>query len=289
MDAQASENLSTEGRLLLFLVAALWLLLVPLLVERLLALLRLHRTNFQGCQIPTGYGLVILLWSAPLFMAHLYFRIGSLVTLVAYLMIVVGMGILGLIDDLWGDRSVTGLRAHFRKFFIDGEVTTGFVKAVGGSALGVLLPRLLLGKPWPDALLDGATIALCANALNLLDLRPGRACAAFLLGALAILLAHAGGLREPRVSPLIFVVIPTLVVYERDARARAMLGDTGSNLLGGVLGLAFVLADPALPLRYAALVALVLLHVLAERYSLSALIERNSLLRRLDRLTGKRE
>lgn len=281
--------LTTEGRLLFFLAAALWLLLVPLLVERLLALLKLCRINFQGRQIPTAYGLVILLWSAPLFAALFNFMPERFVTLAAYLTTVVGMGILGLADDLWGDRSATGLRGHFRKFFIDGEITTGFVKAVGGGVLAILVPRIVLEKPWPDALLDGATIALCANALNLLDLRPGRACAAFLLGALAILLAHGGGLREPRVSPLLFVVIPTLVVYERDARARAMLGDTGSNLLGGVLGLAFVLADPSLPLRYGALVALVLLHVLAERYSLSALIERNPLLQRLDRLTGRRE
>jgi UDP-N-acetylmuramyl pentapeptide phosphotransferase/UDP-N-acetylglucosamine-1-phosphate transferase len=288
MGAQIAKMGPHEVDRFLFWGALIGLILVPFLVERLLALLKLRRPNFEGRWIPTGYGLLILLWSSPLLAAKCYLQPDSGRLLAAYLVVIVGMGAFGLIDDLWGDRSVSGLRGHLRKFLLDGEITTGFLKAIGGCLLALLVPRVILTKPWPDTLLDGATIALCANAVNLLDVRPGRACAFFFLGALALLLAHGSRWNEPPFLPLLYVIIPALLVYERDARGQAMLGDVGSNLLGGVLGLAIALAQPPRFIQYGLLLALILLHVLAERYSLSTLIERNALLRWLDRRTGKR-
>ncbi len=67
-----------------------------------------------------------------------------------------------------------------------------------------------------------------------------------------------------------------------------MMGDTGSNLLGGALGLAYLLRFPGLTPRVVLLAALLLIHVAAERLSLTALIERNPPLRWLDSLTGRR-
>jgi UDP-GlcNAc:undecaprenyl-phosphate GlcNAc-1-phosphate transferase len=277
--------MTPSQRLLLFLTAALWLLLLPPLVDRLLVRLRLLRPNYRGQIIPVGYGLVILLWSAPVLAALFRFLPGLRRELAAYLLILAGMALLGFADDLWGDRRATGLRGHLRKFLIEGEITTGFVKAAGGLALALLVPRYTLERTWPDALLDGLLIALCANALNLLDLRPGRACAVFLLGALAVM---AVPLLNGSAPPLAFVAIPALLVWERDARARVMLGDTGSNLLGGALGLAFTLAVRSPFVRGSLLAGLLLLHLVAERRSLTALIEANPFLRRLDRLTGRR-
>jgi len=287
--------MASLDRCLLFVLGALWLVVLPSLVGLLLARLKLLRPNFRGQVIPVGYGLVILLWSAPALAVLLRCLPGHRRELAAYLLVIVGMGALGFVDDLWGDRQAVGLRGHLRALLRERRITTGLVKAVGGLALGVLTCYALLEDAWPDALLDGAIIALSANALNLLDLRPGRACAVFLLGALVLWIVPAVALNGPPVPPLAFVFIPALLVYERDARARVMLGDTGSNLLGGALGLAFTLTFSApaahwsaLAAHWSALAALILLHLLAERYSLSALIEKNPLLRRLDALTGKR-
>lgn len=280
--------LTPTARLALFAVGALWLLVLPPLVERLLKRLNLLRPNFQGRVIPVGYGLVVILWSVPILAVLLSHLPGQRREIAAYLLVIAGLGALGFADDLWGSRQATGLRGHLLALLRKGRVTTGLVKAVGGLALGVVICRFALASSWPDALRDGAIIALSANALNLLDLRPGRAGAAFLLGALLLIGAQALAPGGPLVPPLVFVVLPALLVYERDARARAMLGDTGSNPLGGALGLAFTLTFPAPAALWSALVALLLLHLVAERCSLSALIEGNPLLRRLDALTGKR-
>src|SRR5205823_1508174 len=48
-------------------------------------------------------------------------------------------GALGLLDDRYGDRTVKGLRGHLRRFFRQRRVTTGFVKALGGAACGLVL------------------------------------------------------------------------------------------------------------------------------------------------------
>jgi len=266
------------------LIGVLWLAILPRLVRLLLAKLGMVRPNFQGTPIPVGFGLVILLWSAPILALLMPLDPRGHLQIKAYLAVLVGMGLLGLLDDLKGDRRAAGLRGHLRAF-LHGEITTGFVKAAGGLLLAIVVSRMRLHDGWADALLDGAIIALSANALNLLDVRPGRACAVFLACALIVVAAQVA---RHRVPWLLFVVAPALLVYPRDARAEVMLGDTGSNLLGGTLGLSLVLVASPLAIRAGLLALLVVLHVISERHSLSALIEQNPVLRRLDALTGRR-
>src|SRR5207248_2635405 len=144
----------------------------------------------------------------------------------------------------------------------------------------------VLERSLPVAVMDGAIIALSANALNLLDLRPGRAGAAFLLGA-SLLIAF-GWDYQAGMPELLWVVFPAIMVYALDRNGEVMMGDTGSNVLGGALGLALILAMPAVWARLLALAMLLAIHVVAERVSLTDLIERTPLLRRLDSLTGVR-
>src|SRR5205823_3537568 len=128
--------------------------------------------------IPVGYGLVILLWSSAALAVLTRALPGHRSETAAYFAVVVGFGGLGFLDDWFGDRSATGIRGHIRAL-TRGKVTTGLVKAVGGLALGLLVARFVQRQSWPDAVLNGLVIALAANSVNLLDLRPGRACAAF--------------------------------------------------------------------------------------------------------------
>ena len=60
-----------------------------------------------------------------------------------------------------------------------------------------------------------------------------------------------------------------------------MLGDAGANAIGAALGLGVVLAC-SFPVRVAALVVVVVLNVLSERVSFSAVIARTPVLRELD-------
>ena len=79
------------------------------------------------------------------------------------------------------------------------------------------------------------------------------------------------------------VVGATAGLLHADLREKLMLGDTGANLLGAVLGLTVVL-ETSRPVRTAVLVVLVLLNLASERVSFTKVIDATPGLRHLDRL-----
>ena len=82
-------------------------------------------------------------------------------------------------------------------------------------------------------------------------------------------------------------VAVALILYPLDASGRIMLGDTGSNAFGAVLGLSAALYFS--PLWQAVVVVLLILfQVWCERHSLSRTIEASPFLRGLDRKIGVR-
>jgi hypothetical protein len=163
---------------------------------------------------------------------------------------------LGLADDLWSGPE-RGFRAH-----LHAGATTGTLKLVG-------IPLWAL---WRTRSPTGAVlVALCANVLNQLDTRPGRALKGFLLGSLLLRGAPRGTL----------AVAVLLAPY--DHREMTMLGDAGSNALGAVLGLHSVRRLTGLR-RLGAIGALTALTALADRRSLGELIESTPGLRALDAL-----
>jgi hypothetical protein len=165
---------------------------------------------------------------------------------------VAAIAALGLADDIWSGPE-RGFRAHLRS-----RRTTGMLKLLGIPAVGLLATRRVSG-----ALLVG----LAANALNQLDTRPGRALKAYLAAAPAV------------GAPVGIAVL--LLPY--DLREMSMLGDAGSNALGGLLGLNSVERFTGRG-RWVAIGALASLTLLGERTSLGGLIERTPGLAWIDRL-----
>jgi Glycosyl transferase family 2 len=165
---------------------------------------------------------------------------------------VAAIAALGLADDIWSGPE-RGFRAHLRS-----RRTTGVLKLVGIPAIGLVATRRISG-----ALLVG----LAANVLNQLDTRPGRALKAYLVGALAL------------DAPVGIAVL--LLPY--DLREMAMLGDAGSNALGGLLGLKSVERFTGRG-RWVAIGALTGLTVIGERASIGAWIERTPGVAWIDRL-----
>ncbi len=165
---------------------------------------------------------------------------------------VAAVAALGLADDLFSGPE-RGFAGHLRA-----GRTTGVVKLVGIPFVGLLATRRLSG-----ALLVG----LAANALNQLDTRPGRALKAYAVAAIP--------LRAP--------LVPAVILAPYDLREMAMLGDSGSNALGALLGLSSVSRVTG-PRRWLAIGALAGLNLLGERRSLGELIERSPSLNALDRL-----
>ncbi|MER7074189.1 hypothetical protein [Terrabacter sp. NPDC000476] len=208
-------------------------------------------------------------------------------------------GALGALDDLAGGVADKGLKGHLGAL-ARGEVTTGALKVVGLGLTGLAGAALVdarttrtvrtastartapIARTTPGArttgprslaatLVGGAVVAGAANAINLFDLRPGRALKVTVAAALPLVSA----------TPAAAVVGSSLGVVRDDLVASAMLGDTGANAAGALLGLALV-ERTGLAGRAVALTGLVALTLASERVSFTRVIESHPTLRRLD-------
>ena len=187
----------------------------------------------------------------------------------------IGVAFLGLVDDVFSPET-RGWRGHGRAV-MGGAFSTGALKAAGslGLAFFVLAGRYSEAGRY---LLAVAVLVLATNLFNLIDLRPGRSTKALvLLGAgLTIGTWDAGPL-----AALGLLAFPAVALGLYDLRERAMLGDTGSNLLGALGGLWIVLSLGTVG-QIVALALILLATVYGEFRSLGALIERTPVLRQLD-------
>ena len=192
-----------------------------------------------------------------------------------------GVLALGLIDDTLGEpRAERPIRRGWRGHgaaVLRGQLSTGALKAAGSLGLA-LLAMSYLGLSNGRWLLAAAVLVLSTNAFNLLDLRPGRSTKAFVLLGLG---AGIGSGSPRSLWALGLFVGPALVAGFYDLRERAMLGDTGANLLGALAGLWLVLTLSGTG-QLVALALLGALTVYGELRSISELVERTPGLRELD-------
>lgn len=236
--------------------------------------------NYCKDQIPTAVGIVVPLASlAPIAL------LGSGALASLWLLMLFGIAMLGFLDDAAGAGEHGGFSSHLRAIW-DGRLTTGAVKALFGGGLALYAGWTLHGSAWP-ALLAGGVIALSTNAVNLLDLRPGRA----IKGALALTAVGAAALvavgspfawAGETVRHALAALGAGAALLKGDLGARYMIGDTGANTLG--MGAGLFLVSLPYPLQGAVLILLVILHVVSERRSLSALIAETPVLKWLDDL-----
>jgi UDP-GlcNAc:undecaprenyl-phosphate GlcNAc-1-phosphate transferase len=197
--------------------------------------------------------------------------------------------LLGAYDDLAGDGSSRGLTGHL-KALLRGEVSTGAAKLAGLGVTGLVSAALLtppsgrrgsaFGRA-TDVAVSGALIAGTANLVNLLDLRPGRALK--VVAALGFLSSAVDG-QDGSLSAA--AAGSALAALPADLAERTMLGDTGANAAGALLGTAWAAGLPRAG-RLVALAVVTGLTLASERVSFTAVIERTPALRTLDQL-GRR-
>jgi UDP-N-acetylmuramyl pentapeptide phosphotransferase/UDP-N-acetylglucosamine-1-phosphate transferase len=266
------------------------LLTVRLLVvfgHDLLGAPALQRHNLRNRALPTAAGLLVVLavlvvesGRATLGAFGVGDEPGRNLARPLVLFACLGFGLLGLIDDLLGTtHGDSGFRGHLRALAA-GRVTTGSLKIFGGAAVALVLAANVPFVSGRRLLTDAVLIALAANLANLLDRAPGRAIKVGLLAWVPIALVARGDAVGIAIAPVVGAFCGLL---GDDLREHLMLGDTGANVLGAVLGLAVVL-DVGRGPRNFVLIGLILLTVAAEMVSFSAVIERVPILRRLDQL-----
>jgi len=279
-------SIDRSALLILFTLAVL--LITPSITVLLLRRTGWVRENYRGDYIPAMFGLSIVVSSTLLLTIATGKSPHVRDTVLNWILLIVCFGTLGFIDDRWGDKRIKGIKGHLRAAARDHRITSGLIKAIGGLVAGFVVGYMVYPIHLAYAVPAGLIIALSANALNLFDLRPGRAGAVFLVCS-TILLASALSSKTPQSGELllVFVALPALPAWILDSRAKVMLGDTGSNVLGAALGLA-VVESRSIALYVATLVLLIGLHVVAERRSITEIIANNKALNALDKLTGRR-
>mgnify|MGYP004732714997 FL=1 len=250
------------------------------------------RPNYKNEMIPVGMGIVFLpmiiinsiilgfvtlnnIWFVS--SSNYNLNIVWLLCLALYIFSMMAMFFAGALDDLIGNRNVSGLKGHFKSLF-KGELTTGGFKALFGGFVGLVV-SVCISSSIVDIIVNTLIIALSTNLMNLLDLRPGRAIKAYLVIMIPIYITLTG---YTKVFPLL--ILPNVLAYfNTDLKARGMMGDTGSNVLGISIGVLMALGY-GIKVRLAWLVFLILMHLITEKFSLTKIIEKNRVLKFIDNL-----
>ena len=248
----------------------------------------LELENYRGVRIVFPAGLAVIAASVlalgPLAFADqvsggdVWPATGAPLGIAGIVLYVVGVGILGLIDDILGSGDARGWRGHARAT-AGGSLSPGLLKAAGaaGLALFVLAGS---GLDTPEYLLAAGVLVLATNFFNLLDLRPGRSLKVLVLLGVALTL---GTMDLDPLWALGLFVGPLLVLLPYDLRERGMLGDTGSNVAGAVAGLWLILSLGTTG-QLVALAVIGTATIYGEFRSISRLIDRTPGLRHLDSL-----
>ena len=250
------------------------------------------RPNYKNEMIPVGMGIVFLpmiiinsiilgfvtlnnIWFVS--SSNYNLNIVWLLCLALYIFSMMAMFFAGALDDLIGNRNVSGLKGHFKSLF-KGELTTGGFKALFGGFVGLVV-SVCISSSIVDIIVNTLIIALSTNLMNLFDLRPGRAIKAYLVIMIPIYITLTG---YTKVFPLL--ILPNVLAYfNTDLKARGMMGDTGSNVLGISIGV-LIAFGYGIKVRVAWLVFLVLMHLITEKFSLTKIIEKNKVLKFIDDL-----
>jgi UDP-N-acetylmuramyl pentapeptide phosphotransferase/UDP-N-acetylglucosamine-1-phosphate transferase len=193
-----------------------------------------------------------------------------------------GSGAVGLYDDIVGARpeqkGYKGFAGHLRGLR-EGRVTGGAAKiaGVGASALlaSAMLPSTKRGfGRLVEVALGAGVIAGSANLLNLLDLRPGRALKSSLLVAGPLSAGRQGAITAGPMGA-------ASALLPQDLGEEIMLGDTGANAMGAVLGVRMAAGMGRFG-RAAVLAVITALTLTSEKVSFTKVIENSPGLREVD-------
>ncbi|MGI6705494.1 MAG: hypothetical protein ACOX6S_04280 [Clostridia bacterium] len=249
---------------------------------RMLSRGNLTTLNYRKKVVPCGMGLlfffIILIWMPLLICLYPEEKDLSL----AFILCTASLAFIGLLDDFIGDRTIKGLKGHFSSL-IQGTLTSGILKALTGIYLSFIVV-MVTSSDMVEGIIDFILLSLSINFINLLDVRPGRAVKTFIIFSVIFLFF-------PKPTPVFFLLIGTvlcaMIYLPLELKEMYMLGDTGANVLGGLLGINVILGTPSIGKIIFAL-WLVGIHYIAERTSISLLVDKIPLLHYFDSIGRKK-
>ncbi|NLJ41685.1 MAG: hypothetical protein GX352_08775 [Clostridiales bacterium] len=236
--------------------------------------------NYDGKKTITGMGLLFFIPCIVSIFPLL--AILSSVDILIYITVLFALTLAGYIDDSLGDKGRKGFKGHISGI-VKGNLSTGIIKAIIALIMGATISSIYFSGII-NIILNTLLFCLCVNIMNLMDLRPGRAAKSFLFFCLIVAI--------PASLNSIWILLPittSLLLYIKgELQEKYMMGDAGSNLLGGLFGL-YTLRVASGETKLFLIFFLVTLHIASEFKSFSKIINSTPILRYLDSLGQKRE
>lgn len=264
--------------LISFLISLILTYIFMPMVKNMLVSSNVICENFKKEKIPNAMGLVFIFAQViTLGIIEIFYDFGNEFNLI-YLLGFIFIGLIGLLDDLIGDKDTKGLKGHIRSFF-KANLTTGAIKAFLGLFIALVVSSFI-SDDFLSFIVNGLLIGLFTNFINLFDLRPGRASKVFFIISLLLLVFNLGKENNYIILSIYGILVPYISL---DLKAKVMMGDTGANVLGYTLGIMFAV-NYGMKIKVVVLIILILIHLLAEKISFSKIIEENKFLRYLDNM-----
>ncbi len=234
--------------------------------------------NFRKQQIPIGMGLVfIIVQTFVIFMFSLFSR-NQEIYVYTYIISILLIGIIGIVDDLIGEKDIKGFKGHISSL-LRMKLTTGGLKLIIGG-IAAIFASIIISTNVIELVMNILIIGLFTNLINLFDLRPGRAGKVFMLLSIILILTS----KMSKYNYIMISLLGIVLVYlPYDLKAKSMMGDTGSNVLGMTLGV-FCAGTQPIWVKTLCLILLIIIHIISEYYSLTRIIDNNRLLCYIDKL-----
>ena len=233
--------------------------------------LGLVKKNYKGQSVYVLGGLLLYLSGLILLLLSYNFLSNNKKLIIEIIYLITITTGAGLIDDICGSKDNQGFTGHIMALF-RGEITTGIFKAltISLAIIYILRGNIVL------RIIDFGVIVFITNFMNLLDLRPGRSIKFFFLISLVFLLIL------PSFNGYFLSIYLLLFIYlPFELNHTFMLGDSGANLLGIILGVP-VIFIPSIIIKSLIFFIFLLLNLMAEKYSFTELIASNRVLRLVD-------
>lgn len=230
--------------------------------------------NYEGKQIPYSLGTFILisyLGFQILFVEQVYFF--------AFFSYSIGIWFTGLIDDWFGTKEQKGLKGHLKAFVFHGTISTGIIKIIATIIFSIYFLIFLQPLEIDDWFRYGIILILTPHIMNLFDTRPLRVWKISLMYSSLFLSI----LQYFPFSAYLYILTFLFIFYVFEGHKIAMLGDNGATLVGALLAVMTILHATVIQ-QWVLIGLFFLLTIIAEKTSISKIIEKYGVLKWLDQL-----
>lgn len=240
------------------------------------------KQNYKKKLIPYSGGTVIFLGIVISYVIIYAANKISYFKMIFFIFALSGIYAVGMADDVFGDRNIKGIKNNLASILYK-RFSMGIAKVVIIVGISCYIYYFFNEEYW---FLKGILTALITNFFNLLDLRPGR-CIKFYF-VLWIALFYANLRWTGQLYNISFLVLAAY--YYFDAFGYSMLGDSGANLIGFILG---IILSEAISNNVIMIILLIILltqlQLLFDRFSFTDIISKFYILDYFDRFLTERQ